>query len=122
MVHGLRGLRRAFGGQGSVSLGEKGFSVRTAEYKGTILVNMCDEELVGRTVSEGKLKVHLSKDFYSGEVVSGGEALRLIRTCSIVNLAGARSVMLAVSNSVGAAEAIREIEDVPFLMIYKFSS
>jgi hypothetical protein len=99
----------------------RGFSVRTSEFKGTTLVNICDEELVGQTVAEGKLKVHLSKEFYSGEVVGRGEALRLIRTCSIVNLAGSRSVSLAVENKVGAAEAIREIEEVPFLMIYKFA-
>ncbi len=99
----------------------KGFSVRTAEYKGSILVNICDEELVGRTVSEGRLQVHLSEDFYSGEVVDAGEALRLIRTCQIINLAGSRSVSLAVDNDVGAPEAIREIEQVPFLMIYKFA-
>jgi uncharacterized protein len=98
----------------------KGFSVRTAEYKGTILVNICDEELVGKTVAEGKLKVHLSKEFYMGEVVDTGEALKLIRTCSIVNLAGPRSVTLAVENKVGTPEAVREIEEVPFLMIYKF--
>lgn len=103
------------------SVNGKGYSVRTAEFKGTILVNMCDEELVGRTVEEGKLKVHLSRDFYSGEVVDKGEALRLIRTCSIINLAGSRSVTLAVENNVGAPEAIREIEEVPFLMIYKFT-
>ncbi len=102
-------------------MADKGFSVRTAEYKGTILVNICDEELVGRTVSEGQLSVHLSREFYSGEVVDMGEALRLIRTCSIVNLAGIRSVALAVYNKVGAPEAIREIEEVPFLMIYKFA-
>ena len=102
-------------------MAEKGFSVRTADFKGTILVNICDEELVGSTVTEGKLKVHLSKDFYSGEVVNRGEALRLIRTCSIVNLAGSRSVSLAVDNKVGAPEAVREIQKVPFLMIYKFS-
>jgi hypothetical protein len=102
-------------------LSDRGFSVRTAEYKGTILVNICDEELVGRTVAEGALKVHLSKEFYSGEVVSKGEALRLIRTSSIINLAGTRSVSLAVDNRVGAPEAIREIEEVPFLMIYKFA-
>ena len=99
----------------------KGFSVRTSEYRGTILVNICDEELVGRTVSEGELKVHLSKEFYSGEVVDTGEALKLIRACSIVNLAGSRSVSLAVNNNMGAPEAIREIEEVPFLMIYKFA-
>jgi len=102
------------------SLNGKGFSVRTAEYKGTILVNICDEELVGKTVAEGKLKVHLSKEFYMGEVVDTGEALKLIRTCSIVNLAGPRSVTLAVENKMGTPEAVREIEEVPFLMIYKF--
>jgi uncharacterized protein len=84
-------------------------------------VNMCDEELVGKTVCEGELEVHLSKEFYSGEVVDTGEALRLIRTCSIINLAGERSVSLAVDNKMGAPEAIREIEEVPFLMIYKFA-
>ena len=99
----------------------KRFAVRTAAFNGTVLANICDEELVGRTVEEGKLKVHLSEEFYSGEVVDKGEALRLIRTCSIVNLAGERSVSLALENSVGAPDAIREIAEVPFLMIYKFS-
>ncbi len=97
-----------------------GFSVRTTEYRGSLLVNICDEELLGKTVSEGRLRVHLSKEFYSGEVVGKGEALRLIRTCSIVNLAGSRSVSLAVDNDVGSLHAVRKIEDVPFLMIYKF--
>ncbi len=99
----------------------RGFSVKTAEFQGTVLVNICDEELVGRTVEDGKLKVTISKEFYSGEVVDKGEALRLVRTCSIVNLAGSRSVSLAVDNEIGAREAIREIEEVPFLMIYKFT-
>jgi hypothetical protein len=96
------------------------FSVRTTEYRGGVLVNICDEELVGKTVAEGKLKMHISKDFYAGEVVEKGEALRLIRTCAIVNLAGRRSVSLAIDNEIGAREAVREVEDVPFLMIYKF--
>ena len=96
------------------------FAVRKAEYQGNTLVNICDEELVGKTVVEGKLKVNLSKDFYSGDNVDKGEALRLIRVCSIVNLAGKRVVSLALENQIGAEEAVREIEGVPFLMIYKF--
>jgi len=97
-----------------------GFAVRTAEYKGSILVNICDEELIGRTVVEGKLKVHISREFYFGELVDEVEALELIRRCAIINLVGPRSISLAVDNKIGARQAIREIEDVPFLMIYKF--
>ena len=103
------------------SLVGAGFSVRTAQYQGSVLVNICDEELVGKTFKEGKLEVHLSREFYSGEVVGKGEALRLIRTCTIVSLAGERSVSLAVESEVGSPNAVREIDDVPFLMIYKFS-
>jgi uncharacterized protein len=99
----------------------KGFSVRTTEYRGSVLANICDEELIGKTVAEGKLKMHISEDYYAGEVIGEFEALRLIRTSSIINLAGKRSVALAVENKMGAREAVREIEDVPFLMIYKFS-
>jgi len=96
------------------------FSVRSSDYRGNVLVNICDEELIGRTVTDGKLQMHISKEFYFGELVNKGEALRLIRTCAIVNLAGERSVSLAVDNGMGAKEAVREIEGVPFLMIYKF--
>ncbi len=104
----------------SLSVNNRRFSVRTSEYRGSVLVNICDEELVGRTVAQGTLKMHISKDFYAGEVVEQGEALRLIRTCAIVNLAGRRSVSLAIDNQIGAREAVKEVEDVPFLMIYKF--
>ena len=97
------------------------FAVKTAQFKGSVMVNVCDEELVGRTITDGSLKVPLTREFYSGEIVDKGQALRLIRTCSIVNLAGNRSVSLAVDNQLGAIEAIRNIEDIPFLMIYKFS-
>lgn len=91
-----------------------------SEYQGNKLVNICDEELVGKTVTEGRLQVHLSQEFYSGEKVGMGEALRLIRTSAIVNLAGRRVVALAIENQIGASQAIREIDGVPFLMIYKF--
>ena len=101
-------------------MSDKAFAVRTAGYKDTVLVNICDEELLGRTVTEGKLQMQISKEFYLGELVDEFEALKLIRTSSIVNLAGSRSVALAVENRIGARQAIREIEDVPFLMIYKF--
>jgi uncharacterized protein len=97
-----------------------GFAISTANCNGNSLVNICDEDLLGKVVSEGELKVHLSRDYYLGEIVTKGEALRLIRTCNIVNLAGRNVVSLALENKIGAREAVREIDGVPFLMIYKF--
>ena len=95
-------------------------SVRSIAWKNTSLVNVCDPELIGRTLSEGKLKMHISKDFFAGELVGEEEALRLIRESAMISLAGERSVNIALSNKLGSPQAVREIEGVPFLMIYKF--
>ena len=95
-------------------------SVRSIAWKNVHLVNVCDAELIGRTLNEGKLKMHISDDFYSGELVEEEEALRLIKQSTAISLTGQRSVNIALSNKMGSPQAVREIEGVPFLMIYKF--
>jgi hypothetical protein len=96
------------------------FSVRSIAWKNSALVTLCDTELIGRTLVEGKLKMHISKDFFGGELVGEEEAVKLLRESSMISLAGERSVKMALANKLGSPQAVREIEGVPFLMIYKF--
>jgi hypothetical protein len=96
------------------------FSVRSIAWKNSALVNLCDTELIGRTLVEGNLKMHISKDFFGGELVGEEEAVKLLRESSMISLAGERSVKMALANKLGSPQAVREIEGVPFLMIYKF--
>jgi hypothetical protein len=96
------------------------FSVRSIAWRNSAVVNVCDAELVGRTLSEGKLKMHISKDFFGGELVEEDEVVKIIRGSAILSLAGVRSVNVALANKLGSPQAVREIEGVPFLMIYKF--
>lgn len=96
------------------------FSVRSIAWKNSSLVNVCDAELIGRTLIEGKLKMHISKEFFGGELVEEDEALKIIKESPMISLAGQRSVNIALANKVGSPQAVREIEGVPFLMIYKF--
>ena len=95
-------------------------SVRSIEWKNSRVVNVCDPELIGRTLIEGELKMHISEDFFGGNLVGEEEALRIIKESAMISLAGERSVRIALSNKLGSPQAVREIEGVPFLMIYKF--
>jgi hypothetical protein len=95
-------------------------SVRSLSWKDTTLINICDEDLIGKTLSEGKLKMHISRDYFGGQIVDGTEALKLMMDSSIINLAGEKAVNLAVANRLGSKEAVKLIQGVPFLMIYKF--
>jgi uncharacterized protein len=96
------------------------FSVRSIAWKNSHLVNVCDAELIGRTLIEGQLKMHISKEFFGGELVEEDEAVRIMRESTTISLAGTRSVDMALSNKIGSPQAVRKIEGVPFLMVYKF--
>ena len=96
------------------------FSVHSITWMNTSIVNVCDRELLGRTLVDGKLRMHISKDFFGGELVGEEEATRIIKQSAMISLAGERSVNIALANKLGSRQAVREIEGVPFLMIYKF--
>jgi uncharacterized protein len=101
-------------------MSEESLSVRSLTWKDTTLINICDHSLIGKTLSEGKLKMHISPDYFGGKIVDHSEALKMMKDSSIINLAGTKAVEIAVSNNLGSKEAIRFIQGVPFLMIYKF--
>jgi hypothetical protein len=65
--------------------------------------------------------MHISKDYFGGITVDPLQALKMMKESSIISLAGEQAVGIALSNKMAAKEAVRRIQGVPFLMIYKFS-
>ena len=102
--------------------GEKQYIARKIKWEQAILVNICDEELLGTTVTGNNVDMHISKDYFGGQKVSELEALDLVKTSSIVNLAGSRIVSKVVDAKLATAQAVKQVGDVSFLMIYKFSN
>jgi len=96
------------------------FSVHSIAWKNARMVNVCDSELIGRTLVEGKLKMHISKEFFGGDLVEEEEVVKIIKGSAMLSLAGVRTVGVALAHKLGSPQAVREIEGVPFLMIYKF--
>ncbi len=84
------------------------------------MVNICDEELVGSKVSEGKLEANITKDYFGQQIVDESEVVELLRLCSIANLVGERIVSKAVGMKLASKLGVRLIDGVPFLMIFKF--
>lgn len=91
-----------------------------ANGKTITLVNICDEELLGTTVKTDRVDMPISRDYYGSEKVNEDEAISLVRTSSVVSLAGARIVSKVVRANLASERAVKEFGNVPFLMIYKF--
>ena len=81
---------------------------------------MCDAELVGRTLKQSDLEVKITKSYYGDRVVDEKEAESLLRNSTIINMAGRRTIDLSIKIGVGAAKSVKEIEGIPFLIVFKF--
>jgi hypothetical protein len=100
---------------------EKQFIARTIKWQDQILVNICDEELLGTTVKGGNTDMEISRDYFGCDKVNTRQALDLVRGSSIINLAGTRIVERVVEEKLASERAVKRVGSVSFLMIYKFT-
>lgn len=96
------------------------YAARTTRYSDSLMINVCDADLVGKTLSQGKLVVSLSRDYFQQEVIENDKAADLLKKCSIANLVGEKIVALAISMGLAKEASVKHICGIPFLMIFKF--
>ena len=81
---------------------------------------MCDAELVGKTLKQSDLEVKITKSYYGERIVDEKEAESLLRTSSIINMVGRKTIDLSIKIGVGNIKGVKEIEGIPFLIVFKF--
>jgi hypothetical protein len=96
------------------------YGLRIIKYQGSLMINLCDLDLVGSKLCDGGMEIELSKDFFRQEITDSEGASDLLRSCSIANLVGTRIVKQAIDLRLAKENSVRRISGIPFLMIYKF--
>jgi len=84
-----------------------------------ILLALCDCEILGRTLQEGKIVFHVKEEFYKGAKVSIEEAIEVIENSTIVNMIGKNVVQKAIEKGYVHPEAILNIDGIPHAQIVK---
>jgi len=84
-----------------------------------VLLAICDCEVLGRTLREGKIVFHVKDEFYNGGKVSVDEAVCMIQNSTIVNMVGKNCVGKAIEKGYVHPEAVLRIEGVPHAQIVK---
>ncbi len=84
-----------------------------------VLLAICDSEILGKTLREGKIVFHVKEEFYNGGRVTLEEALDMIENSTIVNLVGRNCVEKAIKKGYVHPEAVLKIEGVPHAQIVK---
>jgi hypothetical protein len=84
-----------------------------------ILLAVCDADLLGKTLKQGKIVFHVREEFYKGSLLGLEEAVDLIRQSTIVNMVGPRIVQKALERRLVHPDAVLRIEGVPHAQIVR---
>jgi hypothetical protein len=84
-----------------------------------LLVACCDEECMGRTFSEGRLRLAPESKFYGSAVIGLTEAVVLMIGADMLNLVGRRVVDAAINNGLVHPDAVITIAGVPHAQVMK---
>jgi hypothetical protein len=96
------------------------YAARTTRYSDSLMISICDADLVGKTLTQGEMVISLSRDYFQEEVIEKEEAADLLNKCSIANLVGEKIVAMAISMGLAKEASVKRICGIPFLMIFKF--
>ena len=95
------------------------FSTKVISASGNLMLNICDPELVGRTLHDGTTKIKINSNYYAERDVDEHEAKNLLTKCNSINMVGEKTISLATSLGLGSEKSVRRIEGVPFLILFK---
>lgn len=96
------------------------FAVRIVNYQRNKMLNICDADLVGRTLVKSDLTMNISKSYFAERLVDEKEAEQLLQNSSIINMVGEKTIELSVKIGVGSSKGIKKIDGVPILLVFKF--
>ena len=95
------------------------FSARLINHNDTLMLNICDADLLGRTLNRGNFTLKISEEYYAQKVVEKEEARDLLRGSNSINMVGKEIISLSVDMGIGSQEGVKEIDGIPFLLVFK---
>ena len=95
------------------------YSVKIVNRNNNSMLNMCDPELLDKTLSDGKLVMKITKNYYHDELVDKKEAEELLKKANNINLVGNESIAISLNLGIGTKQGVKIIDGTPFLIIIK---
>ena len=95
------------------------FSARLINHSNTSMLNICDADLVGKTINRDNFSLKISEEYYADKVVEKEEAKELLKNSDNINMVGKEIISLSVDIGVGSQGGIKIIDGIPFLIVFK---
>lgn len=88
------------------------YMVKVHSHERERMVAACDEELLGRTIDGGKVRITVSEAFYGGEPLDEEGLVQRLGIATIINLVGNDVVDIAIREGFVSPDSVIEIGGV----------
>ena len=95
------------------------FSVRLIKHENTNMLNICDSNLLGKTLNRDNFSLKISEEYYAEKIVEKEEAKDLLKQSDNINMVGKEIVDLSVNMGIGSKNGVKVIDGIPFLIVFK---
>mgnify|MGYP003301636622 CR=1 FL=1 len=93
-------------------------SCRIHRGSGETIIAACDEEVLGKTFRGNGLKIEIG-DFYNGELIPPETFIERMRSFTIMNLVGERTISLAIEQGYVDKDSVITIGEVKHAQVVK---
>ena len=95
------------------------FRARLINHNNTRMLNICDADLLGRTLNRDNFSLKISQEYYAEKVIEKEEAKDLLKESDNINMVGKEIISLSVDLGIGSEKGVKVIDGVPFLIVFK---
>ena len=95
------------------------FSARLIKHQDSSMLNICDSDLLGKTLKRDNFSLKISQEYYAEKVVEKEEAKELLKKSDNINMVGKDIINLSVNMGIGSEEGVKVIDGIPFLIVFK---
>ena len=95
------------------------FSARLIRHKDTNMLNICDKDLLGKTLNRDNFSLKISEEYYAEKTIEKEEAKDLLKQSENINMVGKEIIDLSVNMGIGSEKGVKVIDGIPFLIVFK---
>ena len=94
--------------------------VKVHRHGGDLLIAACDNDLIGRKLKDGELRLDVSVEFYGGDRGDEEMLLNRLRMATMANLVGENVCRIAAEHDFIDRECVITIEGVPHAQMVRY--
>lgn len=84
-----------------------------------VLLAACDDDVLGNTLEKEEIQLDVKESFYGGKKIDIDRLKRELKSCTIANLVGKKTVEAAIEVGFGSENDVMKIDGVPHLQVVK---